>query len=75
MIQIEDYDTPIQAAEKIITGTKIIQLTPMMKALRNAVAGTAFEGNETTQDMFDLEEIKEIADYLLVYYNSHPNGD
>lgn len=28
-----------------------------------------------TVDMFDLEEIKEIADYLMVYYESHKEGD
>jgi len=74
MIQIEDYDMPITVAEKIITGTKKVTLTPMMKTMRRAITGAEL-GDETAEDMFDLEEIKEIADYLLVFYESHPNGD
>lgn len=74
MIQIEDYDMPITVAEKIISGTKEVTLTPMMKTLRTAVTGEE-PSDKTTEDMFDLEEVKEIADYLLVYYESHQNGD
>ena len=44
-----------------------------MKALAKAVTGN--EQSIGTQDMFDIEEIKEIADYLLVYYQAHQNGD
>lgn len=47
-------------------------------ALTSWVPGTAIlEGDplEFETDMFDREEIKEIADYLMVYYNAHPNGD
>ena len=74
MIQIEDYDMPITVAEKIISGTKEVTLTPIMKTLRNAVTGEE-PSDKATEDMFDLEEIKEIAGYLLVYYESHQNGD
>jgi hypothetical protein len=38
----------------------------------------AITGDETagdTADMFELEEIKEIADYLVTYYESHKEGD
>lgn len=28
-----------------------------------------------TVDMFDLKEIKEIADHLMVYYENHKEGD
>lgn len=73
MVQIEDYDLPIDVAKKIITGTKVTTLTPIMKSLRKAVAG--IDEEEQTTDMFDLEEIKEIAGYLMVYYNSHLEGD
>ena len=73
MIQIDDIDSPIDVAKKIITGTKTYRATPLMKSLRKAVAGV--DEDECTTDMFDLEEIKEIADYLLVYYNSHLQGD
>lgn len=71
MIQINDSDLPIVVAEKIINGTKPYNPTEMMKALSKAITGNECD----TQDMFDLEEIKEIADYLMVYYQSHQNGD
>ena len=73
MIQIEDYDMPIDVAKKIITGTKIVELTPLMKTARKAITGREYDSGE--YDMFELEDIKEIADYLLVYYNTHQNGD
>lgn len=73
MIQINDNDLPIQVAEKIVSGTKPYNPTPFAKALASAITGQEHAGE--TQDMFDLEEIKEIADYLMVYYNAHANGD
>lgn len=73
MLKIEDSDMPIDVARKIITGTKIIELSPMMKNLRKAFTGNESDNGEC--DMFDLEEIKEIADYLYAYYNNHENGD
>lgn len=74
MIQIEDYDMPITVAEKIVSGVKEVTLTPIMKHLRTAVTGEE-PGDKTVEDMFDLEEIKEIAGYLMVYYEAHQNGD
>lgn len=71
MIQIEDNDLPITAAEKIIRGTKPYNPTPIMKAMSKAITGE----DSNTQDMFSQEEIKEIADYLMVYYDSHEAGD
>ena len=71
MIQIEDNDLPITAAAKIIRGTKPYNPTPMIKAMSKAITGE----DSNTQDMFSLEEIKEIADYLMVYYDSHEAGD
>ena len=74
MIQINDNDLPIMVAEKIINGTKpYIPTTDFMKALAKAVTGD--EHSMDTQNMFNLEEIKEIADYLMVYYQAHQNGD
>jgi len=73
MIQIEDNDMPIDVAKKIVTGTKIVELSDMMKTVRKAFYGNQVDNGE--YDMFELEEIKEIADYLIVYYNSHQNGD
>lgn len=73
MIQINDNDLPIMAAEKIINGIKPYNpTTDLMKALAKAAAVN--EQSINTQDMFDLEEIKEIADYLMVYYQAHQNG-
>jgi hypothetical protein len=73
MIQITDNDLPITVAEKIITGTKPCNPTDFMKAFVKAITGD--EHSSDTQDMFDIEEIKEIADYLIVYYEAHKNGD
>lgn len=73
MIQIEDTDLPIDVAKKIIFGTKIVELSDMMKKIRKSLTGQEEDNSEC--DMFELEEIKEIADYLMVYYNSHLNGD
>lgn len=73
MIEIADNDLPITVAEKIINGTKPYNPTPAMKIITKAITGD--ECNCDTEDMFSLEEIKEIADYLMVYYNSHGDGD
>ena len=69
MITIEDDDLPIVAAQKIITGTKPYSPTPLMKQVTEAVAGKGVDCNSV--DMFDLDEIKEIADYLMAFYNNH----
>lgn len=69
MIQINDNDLPITAAEKIIRGVKPNDPTPLMKSLAKAITGD--EHANDSVDMFDLEEIKEIADHLIVYYESH----
>ncbi len=73
MIEIKDTDLPITVAEKIITGTKPYISTPLTKAVAKILTGDEKAGD--TVDMFDLEEIKEIADYLMVYYESHKGGD
>ena len=73
MFVINDNDLPITVAQKIIKGIKPYNPTNFQKALTKVITGN--EENCNTQDMFDLEEIKEIADYLMVYYNSHPKGD
>lgn len=73
MIQIDDFDTPIQVAEKIISGTKKMPADILDKATYKAFTGKEIE--TITADMFDLEEIKEIAGHLMVYYDSHKNED
>lgn len=69
MITIDDNDLPITAAKKIITGTKPFEPTPFMRALGKAVTGS--EHACDTVDMFSVDEIKEIADYLMIFYKSH----
>ena len=60
MIQINDYDVPIQVAEKIIGGTK-----DMPASMSNKIVYKTFTGEELGEtmsiNMFNLEEIKEIA--------------
>lgn len=73
MIQIDDNDLPIMAAEKLITATKPYNASPMVKVIAKSFTGNDLAGE--TMDMFDLEELKEIADYLLVYYEAHKDGD
>lgn len=73
MIQINDTDLPIDVANKIIKGVKPHNPTPVMRALAKSLTGD--ESANDTEDMFDLEEIKEIADYLMVYYEAHQSGD
>ena len=73
MITIEDNDLPITAAQKIICGTKPYNGLPLAKAFAIALTGDETAGD--TQDMFSIEEIEEIADYLMVYVKSHQDGD
>ena len=66
MIKINDNDLPIQVAEKIINGTKKVPAS-----LSDKVFAGKEIGETVSRDMFDLEEIKEIAGYLTVYYETH----
>ena len=66
MITIDDNDLPITVAEKIVTGTKPFEPTPFMRALGKAVTGS--EHACDTVDMFSLDEIKEISDYLMIFF-------
>ena len=66
MIQINDFDLPIQVAEKIIGGTKEVPASMFDKAAYRTFTGKEL-GEKVSKDMFDLEEIKEIADYLMIY--------
>lgn len=69
MITIEDHDFPVEVAAKLIRGTKPADMPTIEKRLRACVLPDAID--DETMDMFDLEEIKEIADYLMVYYRAH----
>ena len=73
MIEIYDTDLPITVADKIITGTKPYVATQLTRAIAKAITGS--EKAAESIDMFDIDEIKEIADYLMVYYESHKEGE
>ena len=73
MIEIYDTDLPITVADKIITGTKPNVAMPITRAIAKAITGS--ETVAESIDMFDIDEIKEIADYLMVYYESHKDGE
>jgi len=73
MIQINDNDQPIEVAQKLVTGTKIVTLNSVQRALRGVLAQD--NSDECEFDMFSLEEIKEIIDYLTVYYEAHKEGE
>lgn len=74
MIQINDNDSPITVAQKIIHGTKTAEMTPARRLGTILATGKAPEGQEYEEDMFSDEEILEIVDYLLVYCKHH-GGD
>lgn len=69
MIQIDDNDTPIEVAQKIINGTAEVEASMVDKAMMRTFGGK--EIDTIHRDMFTLAEIKEIAGYLLVYCNAH----
>ena len=73
MIQINDNDQPIEVVQKLVTGTKIVTLGPLSRSVRKAITGEDLE--EAEEDMFSMEEIKEIIDYLTVYYEAHKEGE
>ena len=60
MIQINDNDSPITVAQKLITSTR----EPNNK-LEEIISKTF--GGEGKPDMFTEDELREIADYLYVY--------
>lgn len=78
MITINDNDLPITAAEKIITGTKPRDHDAWSMFIRAVALQEPHEEGEdalATVDMFSLEDIEEIARYLLLYCEAHKNGD
>lgn len=79
MIEITDYDLPITVADKLIKGTKPRSKNVVDKVVDSNSFTSIHSQTKVldldTVDMFTLEEINEIASYLLVYCNSHKNGD
>lgn len=78
MITIENNDLPIEAAGKIIAGTKPRNENDATSFFLRAIFGDPNATREEALknvDMFTLEEIEEIARYLLLYCETHKNGD
>ena len=76
MIQINDYDSPITAAQKIIHGIKAEPMTPARRLGFILANGQAPKEDAVYEvDMFTLSDIREIADYLLTYYRYRQEGD
>lgn len=73
MIQIDNTDTPIEVAQKIINGTVEVEANMVDKAMMRAFG--CKEVDKIRRALFDLEELKEIAGYLLVYCNTHNEGE
>lgn len=71
MIQIDDNDMPIEAAQKIINGIKPYEPMDFEKSICKALS----KDPKTEVFMFSVGEIEELANYLLVYVNSHKEGD
>lgn len=71
MIQIEDTDTPIIVAQKLIYGTKSVTWTPASKLSYTIATGEAPKEEKHEADMFSDVEIREIAEYLLTYSKYH----
>ena len=70
MIIIEDNDFPVEVAVKIIKGTKPAELNELQRRMRGYLLPESLTDDQT-MDMFTLEELREIAEHLIVYYNSH----
>lgn len=73
MIEIQDYDEPIAVAEKLITARTIRKCGSLDKILQKAFTGQ--ELDEVECDTFSDEDLKEIAEHLLVYVKRQEGGD
>ena len=74
MITINDNDLPITAAEKIITGTKQKDRSAWSIFMKAVALQEPHEDEEDALamvNMFSLEEIEEIAHYLILYCEEH----
>jgi hypothetical protein len=76
MIQINDNDSPITAAQKLIHGIKAEPMTPARRLGFILASGEAPKEDAVYEvDMFSLSDIREIADYLLTYYRYRQEDD
>lgn len=69
MITIEETDLPINVAEKLIMATmEISDDKPLIKYANK------YLGGDGRQDMFDVDELLEISDYLRIYCEHASKG-
>ena len=66
MIQIEDYDTPMQAAEKLISGTLAEKIKEAYENGANDAWELAYKLEESPFDFYDDIERKDIWGYMDV---------
>ena len=65
MIHIENTDLPITVAEKLITATKTVDTTELHRKIYKLIGQEC--GETVEQDMFDDDDLREIADHLYAY--------
>ena len=65
MITIEDNDLPIVVAQKIITGTKPYNPTPLMKQVAEVLHLLKKEGKTVLVITHDTELVREVADQVV----------
>ena len=71
MIQIDDLDLPITVAEKLINAKKpsSIFLPEFLQAMLDIK-----QSEKTEVDMFDDDDLREIAYHILLYLGEMPVG-
>ena len=67
MIKIYESDQPIEVAVKLITATTKIKRSALGIAMAHAAGKEATE--EVDVRIFDKQELKAIAEHLLIYVN------
>lgn len=65
MIEIYENDQPIEVAAKLITSTVKVKITALGIAMARAAGKEATE--EVDVLIFDKQELKAIAEHLLIY--------
>lgn len=73
MITIDDYDMPITVAEKLISARTRRKACQLDKIFQKAFTGK--EMDEVECDTFSDDDLREIAEHLLVYVKHEEGGD
>ena len=75
MITIEDNDMPITVADKLICALRPQKNTVLHRFTQVIVNGVSEDKEEIMVDMFDFDDLEEIANYLLVYVKRYKDGE